>query len=62
MQIERDREMQRKSRQVNVLQNRLLQKIHNERKFHSRLEAAKEGATEVKEQRNVILDLKSHMK
>lgn len=61
MQIEKDREMRQKSKQVNVLQTRLLEKIQNERKFHSRLEAAKDGASEVKEQRNVIMDLKQHM-
>ncbi len=54
--------MQKKSKQVNVLQSRLLQKIQNERKYHSRLEAAKEGASEVKEQRGVIMDLKQHMR
>jgi hypothetical protein len=62
MQIERQQEMQRKSKQVNVLQNRLLQKIQNERRYNSRLEHAKEGALEVKEQRSVIMDLKQHMK
>lgn len=62
MQLERQQEMQRKSKQVSVLQNRLLQKIQNERRFNSRLDQAKDGAMEVKEQRHVIMDLKQHMK
>lgn len=45
-----------------MLQNRLLQKIQNERRFNSRLEQAKDGALEVKEQRHVIMDLKQHMR
>jgi hypothetical protein len=38
------------------------QKIEVEKRARSRMEVMREGALEVKEQRAVILDLKSHLK
>lgn len=60
--IEREKELVKRSRQVGVLQTRLMQKLESEKRQNKRLELVKEEALEVKEQRQVITELKQQMR
>ena len=58
MEIEREKEILKKNKQIVVLQSRLQAKFDQEKRQAQRIDQVKEEAQEVKEQKHVILDLK----